>query len=92
MRPAERATSILSGVGGRNAVSSSRRYPQKVQRQRHRVSRELPAAGSRSRAGSALQLRQLGGGYLPCGMGPDGFENILDVHVAALETAGRDRA
>ena len=82
--------SALAGVGGRDAVEVGRGEAEELAHHGHGVGGELPATGTRARAGRVLDLQQLVVVDLPGGVRADALEHILHRHVAALVDAGRD--
>src|SRR3954447_20972604 len=75
-----------------NPVQARGADPEEVERGGHRVRGELPAACTRARTRSALELVQVLVAHLPDGVCADGLEDVLDGDVAPAEAAGRNRA
>src|SRR2546430_559104 len=83
---------VLGRVGGGDARRAHGREPQELERHRHRVGGELPAARARARADHVLQLLQGLVAHLPRRIGAHRLEEVLDGDVAPAEAAGLDGA
>ena len=75
----------------RHLVQAGRTHTEEVERGRHRVGREVAAAGSGARARNALERMHLAVGDLARGVRANRFEDVLDRHVLAAIAAGCDR-
>ena len=82
----------LRGVERGNVVRARGADPEELEQRRHRVRRELAAAGASAWTGDALELVDVGGAHLPHRVRSHRLEHVLDRHVATPEPARRDRA
>src|SRR5439155_361622 len=79
-RPA--ADLVLGRVGGRDARRAHGREAEELERQRHGVGGELPAARARARADHVLQLLQVPVAHLSGRVRAHRLEEVLDSDVA----------
>ena len=79
-------------VGCRRASRAGQREADRLGDAGHGVGGELAAAGASRGAGDLLQLGELGVAHVADRVLADGLEHVLHGHVAALPSAGQDRA
>src|SRR5579885_2779588 len=82
----------LGGIGCGHARTPHRGEPEELERHRHRVGGELPAAGPRARADVVLEVLELRVAQTARGMRAHRLEEVLDRDVAPPEAPGLDRA
>ena len=82
----------LGRIGRGNAAEADRAEPEKVDRDRHRVGREVSGAGAVAGTGVALEREQLGVRDQPALVRADPLPHVLDRHLGAAVRAGRHRA
>ncbi len=76
----------------RDLVQARRAHAEEVERRRHRVGGEVPAARAGARAGDTLERVHLPVGDLAGSVRTDRLEDVLDRHVGAAIAARLDRA
>ncbi len=81
------AEPVADLVGRRRAGGIRQRKPDRLRDGRHRIGRELGAAGAGRRTSDGLEFVEIFRRYLANGISPDSFEEILHRDRLAAETA-----